>query len=220
MVNNIINNLQIRAKALTLSFVLATTPIAISGCQRKPSETNIEKTIEQNDLDTYMGIVFSINPDIKNDITDLEEALTKDPEDEKAKEYITKNSGYILRYFLDFFIKTTMCDANNESIYEAEDYIINYEYDKYDGEKISLTKGTETYLVEDGLFKKIIKDYYNVINIDKNTAYNDIRNIALDSIEDTKRFISRYSIESTEPNIITSYFEPDVDEVVKTKKRK
>ncbi|MEE3343577.1 MAG: hypothetical protein VZS44_05760 [Bacilli bacterium] len=214
-----IKNLKVYTNALAIAFVLTTTTPFISGCQNKPSNTTIEKTIEQNDLYTYAGDILTIEEDLKKDLQKLEQALSKDEDDEQAKNYIVKNSQHILQEYLAMLIKSTMCYENQESIYECNNYIINCEYDKYDPDRITITNNDKVYLIKLGRFEYLIKDLIAIKEIDKDTNYEDIRKIAIKSIEDSKRFISTNEIDNKEVDILTKFFNKDVTNIIETKKR-
>lgn len=218
--NNIIKNLIVRAKPLALSFVLMATPLATTGCYKKVSETNVEKTIEQNKSNTYMDSVLKNNKELKENIKNLEAALAADPNNEEAKEFIIANTKSILEESLLALIKSTMCDANNESAKNYNDYIINYQNDKYDGDRVTITRDNESYLVKDGFYKRLTYDYLELSQIDEKTDYEKLRNIAVQLLNDIKIFISNYNITVDEPSIVTSYFESSISKVISTKKRK
>ena len=219
-INNLkINNALLKAKKIGFTFALVLTPLALTGCNKKISETSIEKTIEQNKEDTYMDSIFNANKNLKKGINDLEKALSDDSENEKSKKYIMDNSQPILQEYLSALIKSSICDTKNESVNNYKNYIINYEHDKYDGERITISD-RELYLVKDGYLKRLIYDYLNVIDIDETTDYNQIREIAVYSIEDSKTFISKYELEINDPSILTYNFDTEIDKEIVTKRRK
>ena len=215
-----INNSLLKAKKLGFTFALALTPITLAGCQNKVSNPTVVESINQNETNTYMGSVFALNNDLEKDVINLEQALSKNKNDEESRRYIMDNSKHILTYYLDYLIKSSMCETKNESLNKIEDYIINYQNDKYDGERITISHYDELYLVKDGLLKNLVKDYINVSKIDNKTSYNKIRNIAINSIEDSKKLINNYDIKMKNPSILTSYFDKEIDEEIITKRRK
>ncbi len=192
--NNGINNLKLYAYKSMLAFTLMTTPLGMVGCQTKKPEANIEKTIEKNEANTYMGIVLSMNKDLKKDITELEKAVSSNSKSEKTRRFIMDNSKQILELYLEYLITSTMCDANDECIYNSENYEIHTPQNKYDSPRFTITEGDNLYIVKKGKLKDVIEDYNEVLALKDPTNnniddYKHIKEVAKKSIEDSKKLI-------------------------------